>query len=222
MTSSLVARFCSVESRQTIDRWQSPLLSCVSKDVSHALIHATTRARQGSGFITPKSERKNESIMKIRRWCWILLSCLCLWAAAGATPADKPTRRKDHTYSSPPPSLTAAHLVSWGHVGLNLARTHVPWPLRMPRLLWETLLQCVLHSESAQSLKALMLASTAVSDIFLWTPDLSVIAWMRGSSYDDLLLSAHSLVGGLVYLEAALQVRKWQQAAERQEDYARL
>ena len=53
----------------------------------------------------------------------------------------------------------------------------------------------------------------AVSDnIFLWTPDLSVIAWMRGSCYDDLRLSAHSLVDGLVYLEAALQVHKSQMA----------
>lgn len=103
------------------------------------------------------------------------------------------------------PIFLPAVYLSLSHLLLNVLR---PTPLRVSRLVWEVsllglLMPTTVHARSLPLLRlvSVVTASTALVDLFVWTP---VYAMWASCKQDRQWLVVQSILGGLVYLYTAL------------------
>jgi hypothetical protein len=140
----------------------------------------------------------------------------------------------------PLPRFEGASYVALANLVLFALRPDpdVPWPARLPRLLWEGVLYLHLHqacrrgaSDARRPVRylsstyyvwlAILTGTTGLADLFLWAPLFGAMvsfeschgSWRKpkmcqpdlAKGYSRLLVTVQAVVGGLVYLQTAVQ-----------------
>jgi hypothetical protein len=154
--------------------------------------------------------------------------------------APRPSFLTEH---EPLPRFEGASYVALANLVLFALRPDpdVPWPARLPRLLWEGVLYLHLHqacrrrrgaSDARRPVRylsstyyvwlAILTGTTGLADLFLWAPLFGAMVsftscqgsgWLKpkicqpdlAKGYSRLLVTVQAVVGGLVYLQTAVQ-----------------